>query len=132
MNVAAAKSSSKPPRPDLDAELNNLAMSKEAQPLFDAVKAHIAENVAPIIDEFMKLGEGRKDRWSWAPGQLELLEKAKDKAKKAGLWNFFLPTSEIGRGLTNLFQMRIRIQNRPGCRASLDQQEKGKQEKKRA
>ena len=105
MNVHVAAQSAakpKPKRPDLEAELNNLAMSKESQPLFDAVKAHIEENVAPIIEEFFRLGEGRKERWSWAPGQLELLEKAKDKAKKAGLWNFFLPTSEIGRGLTNL------------------------------
>ena len=105
MNVhvaAQGKAGSKPKRPDLEAELNNLAMSKEAQPLYDAVVRHIEENVAPITEEFFKLGEGRKGRWSWAPGQLELLEKAKDKAKKAGLWNFFLPTSEIGRGLTNL------------------------------
>ena len=62
---------SKPKRPDLDAELNNLAMSKESQPLYDAVVRHIEENVAPITEEFFKLGEGRKDRWSWAPGQLE-------------------------------------------------------------
>ena len=89
-------------RPDLDPELNNLVMSKEAQPLFDAVKKHIDENVAPISDEFFRLGEGRKENWSWAPGQLELLEGAKNKAKASGLWNFFLPTSEIGRGLTNL------------------------------
>ncbi|HEX4740327.1 MAG TPA: acyl-CoA dehydrogenase family protein [Caulobacteraceae bacterium] len=87
---------------DLEAELNNLGMSKDARPLFDAVKRHIAENVAPIAEEFYRLGEGRAERWSWAPGQLELLEGAKDKAKAAGLWNFFLPTSEIGRGLTNL------------------------------
>jgi acyl-CoA dehydrogenase len=87
---------------DLEAQLNQLAMSKEAQPLFDAVKKHIAENVAPIADEFYRLGEGRAERWSWAPGQLELLQTAKDKAKASGLWNFFLPTSEIGRGLTNL------------------------------
>jgi acyl-CoA dehydrogenase len=87
---------------DLEAELNNLGMSNEARPLFDAVKKHIAENVAPIAEEFYRLGEGRKDRWSWAPGQLELLEGAKNKAKASGLWNFFLPTSEIGRGLTNL------------------------------
>src|SRR5579872_2260852 len=87
---------------DLEAELNNLGMSKEARPLFDAVKKHIAENVAPIADEFHRLGEGRAERWSWAPGQLELLQTAKDKAKASGLWNFFLPTSEIGRGLTNL------------------------------
>ena len=77
-------------------------MSEEAQPLFHAVKKHIAENVAPISEEFDRLGQGRADRWSWAPGQLELLEGAKNKAKASGLWNFFLPESEIGQGLTNL------------------------------
>src|ERR1700761_6470760 len=87
---------------DLEAELNNLGMSKEARPLFDAVKKHIDENVAPIAEEFHRLGEGRAERWSWAPGQLELLQTAKNKAKESGLWNFFLPGSEIGRGLTNL------------------------------
>jgi acyl-CoA dehydrogenase len=102
VNVHVAAKSKPQPRPDLDAELNNLAMSKEAQPLFDAVKKHIEENVAPMADEFFRLGEGRKDPWSWAPGQLELLEVAKNKAKASGLWNFFLPNSEIGRGLTNL------------------------------
>jgi acyl-CoA dehydrogenase len=91
------------PRPDLDAELNNLAMSKAAQPLFDAVRKHIDENVAPMADEFYRLGESRKEPWSWAPGQLELLEVAKNKAKASGLWNFFLPShNDIGRGLTNL------------------------------
>jgi len=101
MNVMAKRDA--PVRPDLNnPELNNLAMSKEAQPLFDAVMKHIEENVAPISDKFFALGEGRKENWSWAPGQLELLEGAKNKAKKSGLWNFFLPGSEIGRGLTNL------------------------------
>jgi acyl-CoA dehydrogenase len=100
MNVAVAKAEMTDDQ--IEAELNQLAMSKEAQPLFDAVKKHIRENVAPIEEEFFRLGQGRKDRWSWAPGQLELLEGAKNKAKAAGLWNFFLPTSEIGRGLTNL------------------------------
>ena len=100
MNVMTKDASLSPL--DLEAELNNLGMSKEARPLFDAVKRHIEENVAPIADEFYRLGEGRAERWSWAPGQLELLQTAKDKAKASGLWNFFLPTSEIGRGLTNL------------------------------
>ena len=84
VHVAATKPAPKKPRPYLDAELNNLAMSKESQPLFDAVKAHIEENVAPITDEFFRLGEGRKDRWSWAPGQLELLEGAADIALTLG------------------------------------------------
>ena len=100
MNVMTKDASLSPL--DLEAELNNLGMSKEARPLFDAVKRHIEGNVAPIAEEFHRLGEGRAERWSWAPGQLELLQTAKDKAKASGLWNFFLPTSEIGRGLTNL------------------------------
>ena len=87
---------------DIDADLNNLTMSAEAEPLLDAVKKHIAENVAPITEEFYRLGEGREDRWSWAPGQLELLEGAKNKAKESGLWNFFLPDAETGEGLKNL------------------------------
>ncbi len=85
-----------------EAEMNNLGMSEEGRPLFEAVKKHIADNVAPIAAEYTRLGEGRADRWSYAPGQLELLEGAKAKAKASGLWNFFLPTSEIGKGLTNL------------------------------
>ncbi len=87
---------------DLEFELNNLAMSPEARPLLAAVKKHIAENVEPITEEFFRLGEGRADRWSYAPGQLELLEGAKNKAKAAGLWNFFLPNAETGEGLKNL------------------------------
>ena len=86
----------------LNPELFNLAMSEQAQPLMDAVKKHLKENVEPIEEEFHALQHEKKDRWSWHPRQLELLEGAKAKAKESGLWNFFLPGSEIGRGLTNL------------------------------
>ncbi|TNF89590.1 MAG: acyl-CoA dehydrogenase [Gammaproteobacteria bacterium] len=82
--------------------MNNLAMAEEAVPLLEAVKKHIQENVDPITEEFYRLGEGREDRWSWAPGQLELLDGAKAKAKESGLWNFFLPDAETGEGLKNL------------------------------
>jgi len=85
-----------------DQSLFNLAMSEQAQPLMFAVKKHIEENVAPITEEFYSLEKGKEDRWSWHPRQLELLEGAKQKAKESGLWNFFLPNSEIGAGLTNL------------------------------
>jgi acyl-CoA dehydrogenase len=85
-----------------NAALNQLAMSEKAQPLLDAVIAHIRDNVDPITEEFYKLGEGRADRWSHAPGQLELLETAKVKARESGLWNFFLPDAETGEGLSNL------------------------------
>ena len=88
--------------PELEADLFNLAMSEEAQPLMDMVKKHISENVVPISEEFEALQEEKDDIWTWHPRQLELLEGAKDKAKELGLWNFFLPDSEIGHGLTNL------------------------------
>ncbi len=87
---------------DLNADLYDLTMSTEAEPLLAAVKQHIHQNVEPITEEFFALGEGREDRWSWAPGQLELLQGAKNKAKESGLWNFFLPDAETGEGLKNL------------------------------
>lgn len=83
-------------------EMNNLAMSDKAKPLLYAVIKHIRENVDPITEEYYRLGEGRANRWSHAPGQLELLEGAKQKAREAGLWNFFLPNAETGEGLSNL------------------------------
>ncbi|WP_439655624.1 acyl-CoA dehydrogenase family protein [Sulfitobacter aquimarinus] len=82
--------------------MNNLAMSEKAKPLLAAVIKHIRENVEPMTDKFFALGEGREDRWSYAPGQLELLEEAKQKAREQGLWNFFLPNAETGEGLSNL------------------------------
>ena len=87
---------------DPKSDLNNLAMSDKAAPLYEAVKKHIVDNVEPITEEFFRLGEGRADRWSWAPGQLELLDSAKAKAKASGLWNFFLPDADTGEGLSNL------------------------------
>ena len=88
--------------PDIKNDLFTLAMSEKAQPLMDAVKKHIKENVEPITEEFYALESEKDDRWSWHPRQLELLDGAKAKAKASGLWNFFLPDSEIGEGLTNL------------------------------
>ena len=87
---------------DFGGELYNLAMSEGARPLLDKVKAFIANEVEPITAEYYALGEGRAERWSYAPGQLELLDGVKAKAKANGLWNFFLPDAETGRGLTNL------------------------------
>ncbi|MCK7544493.1 acyl-CoA dehydrogenase family protein [Marinobacter bryozoorum] len=84
------------------AEMNDLTMSEKSRPLLEAVKQHIRDNVDPILEEFERLGQGRADRFSYAPGQLELLEGAKQKAKEAGLWNFFLPNAETGEGLSNL------------------------------
>ncbi len=80
----------------------DLRMSEGAKPLYEQVKAFIADEVEPETARFFALGEGRDDRWSWAPGQLELLDGLKAKAKAQGLWNFFLPDAETGEGLSNL------------------------------
>ena len=87
---------------DFGGELYDLAMSAEARPLLDRVKAFCEDVVKPMSEEFFRLGEGRAERFSYAPGQLELLDGAKAKAKEQGLWNFFLPNAETGQGLSNL------------------------------
>ncbi|HEY8002577.1 MAG TPA: acyl-CoA dehydrogenase family protein [Phenylobacterium sp.] len=91
-------------------ELNDLRMSEKALPLLNKVKAFIRDVVEPMSEEFHRLGEGRADIWSYARGQLEVLEAAKDKAKAAGLWNFFLPNAETGEGLSNLDYAYIAVE----------------------
>ncbi len=86
---------------DFDGELYNLAMSKEAQPFLEKVKTFISEDVEPMSIKFHELDHLKADEWSYAPGQLEMLDEVKEKAKANGLWNFFLPDSDVG-GLTNL------------------------------
>tara|TARA_B100000686_G_C16764886_1_gene961128 strand:+ start:831 stop:2147 length:1317 start_codon:yes stop_codon:yes gene_type:complete len=80
----------------------NLAMSETGRPLYEAVKNFLNEEVEPVTEKFYELGANRVDRWSWAPDQLELLNSLKSTARKKGLWNFFLPDSETGQGLSNL------------------------------
>ncbi len=83
-------------------EMLDLRMSESAKLLLARVKDFIKKEVEPITLEFHRLGEGRAERWAWAPGQLELLDGVKAKAKESGLWNFFLPDDETGQGLKNL------------------------------
>ena len=57
------------------------------------MKAHVHPNEQRFSDEV-----ARGDRWQ----PTDLVEELKLQAKKAGLWNLFLPASERGAGLTNL------------------------------
>jgi len=90
-------------------ELFDLRMSEAARPLFDRVAKFLDDVVAPMQTEYFALAESRAERWGYAPGQLELLDAAKAKAKSAGLWNFFLPDSEVG-GLSNLDYAYIAVE----------------------
>ncbi|BCW90517.1 Crotonobetainyl-CoA reductase [Alphaproteobacteria bacterium SO-S41] len=91
-------------------ELSDLRMSEKAIPLFNKVSDFIENVVTPMSHEFERLGKGRPDIWQYAPGQLEVLEAAKDKAKAEGLWNFFLPDAETGEGLSNLDYAYIAVE----------------------
>ena len=58
-------------------EMYDLRMSEAARPLFEAVKAFIADEVEPHTHEFFHLGENRAERWGYGEGQLELLDDLK-------------------------------------------------------
>ena len=87
---------------DVAADLNNLTMSEEAQPLLDAVRKFIAEEVNPQTPAYYEAAGEHGDRWSLSPRQERILGELKGKAKTSGLWNFFLPDAETGEGLKNL------------------------------
>jgi acyl-CoA dehydrogenase len=91
-------------------ELNDLRMSAKALPLLEQVRAFIRDTVEPMSQAFHALDSQKPDPWGFAPGQLELLDAAKDKAKAKGLWNFFLPDSETGEGLSNLDYAYIAVE----------------------
>jgi acyl-CoA dehydrogenase len=91
-------------------DLNDLRMSDQVRPLYEHVKKFIRETVEPMTAEFIRHGEKKDDRWSFTPKQLEVLEKAKNKAKEEGLWNFFLPDDGTGQGLKNLDYAYIAVE----------------------
>ncbi|MCM3005344.1 acyl-CoA dehydrogenase family protein [Priestia koreensis] len=58
------------------------------------MEEHVYPNEARIEESLNE----QSTRWSIPP----LMEELKEKAKQQGLWNLFLPHSELGAGLTNL------------------------------
>ena len=58
----------------------------------DFMDQHVYPAEPAIFDEI-----ATGDRWQ----PIQIVEDLKDRAKKAGLWNLFLPESELGAGLTN-------------------------------
>ncbi len=104
MTQATAKPTASAFSLDPSDPLNDLRMSEKSRPLYEHVKRFIVETVNPMTLKYDALGQGRTgaERWEYAPGQLDLLNGAKNQAKKEGLWNFFLPDADTGEGLSNL------------------------------
>jgi acyl-CoA dehydrogenase len=63
-----------------------------------SVERFMEENVYPNEEALFHAAATQADRWQ----PLALMEELKAKAKAEGLWNLFLPGSELGAGLTNL------------------------------
>lgn len=75
----------------------NFEYSDKTQQLLAQVREFMIEHIYPNEAEmFAQIDSG--NRWEPYP----LLEELKTKAKAAGLWNLFLPESDLGAGLTNL------------------------------
>jgi len=79
----------------------NLGLSDEMVEIREKIRVFVTEKVEHLEREYHEqISVG--DRWSHTPRQDEILEGLKAEAKAMGLWNFFLPKSQGGAGITNL------------------------------
>ena len=79
----------------------DLDIPERLVPIRDKIDNFVKINVDPLTDEYYtEIDVG--DRWQHTDRQLEILNGLKDKAREAGLWNFFLPESQGGAGVSNL------------------------------
>ncbi|NQV69233.1 MAG: acyl-CoA dehydrogenase family protein [Pseudohongiella sp.] len=79
----------------------DLGLSEELVEVRDKIQKFVDELVAPVELEYHnEVSVG--DRWSHTPRQDEILNNLKDAARELGLWNFFLPESQGGAGISNL------------------------------
>ncbi len=70
-------------------------------PVRDKIDQFVRSKVDPLTQEYYdEIDVG--DRWELTDRQLEILDGLKDEAREAGLWNFFLPESQGGAGVSNL------------------------------
>ena len=71
--------------------------SQKTKDLMARLNAFMDQHVYPNEQKFHEqVAEG--DRWQ----PTRIMEELKAKAKEAGLWNLFLPESDLGAGLTNM------------------------------
>ena len=78
----------------------DFSYSKKTQELQARVSAFMDEHVFPAEPRLRAEIEANTQAGKrWTP--LEVIEQLKPKARAAGLWNLFLPESELGAGLTN-------------------------------
>jgi acyl-CoA dehydrogenase len=75
--------------------------SARVKELQERLSAFMDEHVYPAEARFHEEVAANKARGNgWVP--TNVMEELKDKARAAGLWNLWLPESDLGAGLTNL------------------------------
>jgi acyl-CoA dehydrogenase len=79
----------------------DLGLSEEMVEIREKILGFIENKVEPVEEEYhSEVSVG--DRWSHTPRQEEILNDLKAIARDMGLWNFFLPESQGGAGISNL------------------------------
>ena len=79
----------------------DLGLSEEMVEIKGKILDFVENKVEPIEGEYHEQVDVG-DRWSHTPRQDEILNGLKDVARDMGLWNFFLPESQGGAGISNL------------------------------
>ena len=79
----------------------DLGLSEELVEVKEKIRTFVEEKVEPVQAEYHAEIEV-DDRWSHTARQDEILNSLKDEARVLGLWNFFLPESQGGAGISNL------------------------------
>ena len=79
----------------------DLELSEKLIEVREKIRTFVEEKVAPVEVEYHnEVSVG--DRWSHTPRQNEIMESLKAEARRLGMWNFFLPESQGGAGISNL------------------------------
>ena len=72
--------------------------NKKTSELIQRLEAFMDEHIYPNQSTYQQQVAVMGDTWTAVP----IIESLKPKAQQAGLWNLFLPNSELGGGLSNL------------------------------
>lgn len=79
----------------------DLGLAENLVEVREKIRAFVKDLVEPVEQEYHdEISVG--DRWSHTPRQDEIMESLKQAARDQGLWNFFLPESQGGAGISNL------------------------------
>ena len=80
----------------------DLDIPERLVPVRDKIDKFVREKIDPVTEEYFAQVGADGDRWSLSDRQIEIMDGLKNEARKAGLWNFFLPESQGGAGVSNL------------------------------